>query len=376
MIDLGMQLVARHQAQNAADAAALAGATALSVDSYTDRSDSGPAKQAALAVAASNRVWGESPAVTAADVTFPVCPDSFEAGPSAPPKLACVNVAVYRDAEHNNPLSTFFGQMFGVNTAGVAATATAEAKEGNATDCLKPLAIPDRWLERYPVAAPWSATAAFDKWDPSNPSVLLVPPDSYASPTPLASGTGLTMTADFGREILLTPGSVGTPISLIQPWQYLPVQIPGSVYGNDLRGNIEQCAAVPVAIGDRLNLVTGSVSGTVASALQTLVDRDPGARWNPATRRIEGSCADTLPRCASMSPRLIAVALYDPNDLADRSRAGATSILVRNIVGLFVDSVSGTNATAHITRHPGKVLATAIRLTDASSFLRASLLVE
>ena len=77
-----------------------------------------------------------------------------------------------------------------------------------------------------------------------------------------------------------------------------------------------------------------------------------------------------------MSPRLIALAVYDPGDLADASRTGATSLLVRNLVGFFIDSVSGTNATGHITRHPGRNQTTATRLIDGSSFLRASLLVE
>ena len=36
-IDVGMMMTARAQAQNSADAGALAGATALVMDSYTDR---------------------------------------------------------------------------------------------------------------------------------------------------------------------------------------------------------------------------------------------------------------------------------------------------------------------------------------------------
>ena len=376
VVDLGLQLVARHQIQTSADAAALAAATALSFESYTDRTDSGPAKRTALAVATTNTVWGQAPAVAAADVTFPVCADSFEAGPSAPPKLACVNVAVYRDGAHSNPLATMFAQLAGVNTAGVAAAATAESKEGNATDCLKPLAVPDRWIERYPASGSWTPTSTFDKWNPSSPSTLLSPPDSYAAPTALSSGSGLTMTNAFGTQVVVTPGSTAQPVSPISPWKYLPVQIPGSLYGTDIRQNIEQCAGAMVAIGDRLTIGPGGVSGVVATALQTLVTRDPGARWDAATQRIVASCADAIPRCASMSPRLIALAVYDPGDLADASRAGATSLLVRNIVGFFIDSVSGTNATGHITRHPGRNQTTAIRLIDGSSFLRASLLVE
>jgi hypothetical protein len=348
----------------------------MAFDNYADRTDSGPAKSTAVAIAGANRVWGQRPAITSADVAFPVCGDSFEAGPSAPVKLACIQVTAFRNQEHGNPLSTIFAQWFGVQTAGVAARATAEAKEGNATDCLKPLAMPDRWVERSPVTASWSTTSTFNKWNPSNPTVLLAPPDSYTAATALASGSGLTITADLGTQVVLNPGTTAIPVSPVSPWRYLAVQIPASRYGNDTRANIEQCAAAPVGIGDRLNLQGGSVGAGVTAGLQILIARDPGASWNTVTRRIDGSCADATPRCASMSPRLVALPLYDLHDLADRSRTGVTSIRVTNIIGLFIESVSGTTVTGRLTTHPGLRQATALTLTDASSFLRASLLIE
>src|SRR4028118_9411 len=57
-IDVGMLMTARNQAQNSADAAALAGATALVFNSYTDRGASGPAVTNALAAARTNQVMG------------------------------------------------------------------------------------------------------------------------------------------------------------------------------------------------------------------------------------------------------------------------------------------------------------------------------
>ena len=47
-IDVGLFMTARSQAQNSADAGALAGATALAVNSFTDHTASGPAVQSAL----------------------------------------------------------------------------------------------------------------------------------------------------------------------------------------------------------------------------------------------------------------------------------------------------------------------------------------
>ena len=80
-----------------------------------------------------------------------------------------------------------------------------------------------------------------------------------------------------------------------------------------------------------------------------------------------------------MSPRVIAVPLYDPNDLATASHppsAGATSMLVRNFIGFFVESVSGSDVTGRITRHPGQINTGQLTLYDDSSFLRASMLVQ
>jgi hypothetical protein len=373
-IDYGMLLVGRSQIQTAADAGALAGATALAFDSFSDRTNSGPAKAAALGVATANTVAGAPPSVTTADISFPACPDSFAAGPSVPPNLACVRVNVYRTLERGNPLPSFFGQMLGVTSSDVTATAVAQARAANATNCLKPLAIPDRWTERSPAAAVWTAGLTFEKWDPADTTMLLVPPDSYSAPRPTASGTGLTMSgADgVGTRVVIEESAVATGP---QPWRYRAVQIPGSMLAG-FRNNIEECARSTVSIGDRLPLQAGVTAGDAAVAMQTLINRDPGATWNATLLDVQGSCADAVPSCGALSPRIIAVPLYDPSDYADAARAGATSVLVRNIVGLFVESVSGTSITARIVRHPGTIRSSAPGVIDASAFLRTVLLVE
>ena len=70
-VDVGMFMVARTQAQNSADAGALAGAVALVFDDYTDHSATGAAVQSALGAAGLNQVMGDSVSVTPADITFP-----------------------------------------------------------------------------------------------------------------------------------------------------------------------------------------------------------------------------------------------------------------------------------------------------------------
>src|SRR3954449_9312239 len=69
-IDVGMLMTARNQAQNSADAGALAGATALVFDEYDNRTTTGPAVTSALAAARANGVMRQTVSVTPADVKF------------------------------------------------------------------------------------------------------------------------------------------------------------------------------------------------------------------------------------------------------------------------------------------------------------------
>jgi Flp pilus assembly protein TadG len=69
-IDVGMLMTARSQAQNAADAGALAGATALIYDNWDDRSPTGPAVTNAVNASLQNKVMSGNVSVGPADVEF------------------------------------------------------------------------------------------------------------------------------------------------------------------------------------------------------------------------------------------------------------------------------------------------------------------
>ena len=386
VIDYGVQLLGRSETQNVADAAALAGATALAYDDYGDRTAGGAAEAAAKAVAARNAVWDGTAAVdVVADVS---CADSWVWGRSAPPRLACIEVTASRDTAHGNPLPTYIAQLMGIRNSNINATAIGEAEDANSTDCLRPIAIPDRWQENYPAAAAWSGTSQFDRYDPMTGMLLpLNARDSYTAPDGLDAGTGMTMSDQFGVEVTLSAGSISTPVTTIKSWQYLPIQIPGSQWGADaVRNNTASCASssttkAPVSIGTRVHFATGdpvSDASLIASALRDLINRDPGAVWDAANHRVSASCADALPACASISPRIIAIGLYDPDDLAAAAYGGApTGVLLQNFIGFFVESVNGTDITGRIVRHPGQIdTNTLYPLYDDSSFLRASMLVQ
>ena len=65
VVDYGVMWVGRGQAQNAADAGALAGAVAMAFDAngWTDRTPTGPARASALRMAQQNSIWGQPPNV-------------------------------------------------------------------------------------------------------------------------------------------------------------------------------------------------------------------------------------------------------------------------------------------------------------------------
>src|SRR5262249_9989050 len=145
-IDVGMLMTSRNQAQNSADASALAGATALVFDDWNDRSPSGPAVRNALAAAGQNQVMSGNVAITPSAVVFLADP----AGNNDR-----VKSTVYRDAAHNNALSTLVAQYFGIATVDISATATAEATPANSETCVKPFTIPDKWQEN--TSPPWDS---------------------------------------------------------------------------------------------------------------------------------------------------------------------------------------------------------------------------
>src|SRR5262245_19017225 len=144
-IDVGMLMTSRNQAQNSADAGALAGASALVYDDFNNRTPSGAAVTNSLAAARANEVMRGTVSVTSGDVEFPN--DSFGQPDQA-------KVTVYRQAARGNPVSTLVAQFFGFRTADIAATATAEASPAAGAICVKPWTIPDRWIERQ--TAPWA----------------------------------------------------------------------------------------------------------------------------------------------------------------------------------------------------------------------------
>ena len=368
VIDYGVLWVSRGQAQNAADAAALAGAVALSYDDPNDRTDAGAAKRNALNVALAHNVWGQPPTVTMADITFPPCPDDGS--------NSCIRVNVFRPG-----LPTFFARLAGVNTQNTRATATAKAGYGNATDCLKPFAVADRWDERLPLpVVPWSQASTFDKYYKQGNEVLTYPdPDYYEPPTSSSVGTGFhpynldgTRSDLYGTPLAL---KFGNPAQSLQQgisagwYMLLALQGPG---GSDVRDAIAGCVGAVYKIGDPIPNQTGVQAGPVDQGMSDLINKDPGAYWDLQTKSVKGSAF-------SISPRIVAIPLFNPDTFLASDPEGheTSTIVVTNVLGFFVESMGSQagDVNGYLCALPGN-FATGSTVGNASSFLRTIQLIR
>ena len=318
-IDVGMLMTSRNQAQNAADAGALAGATALFFDDYDDRSTGGPAVTQAIAAAKQNDVMSVDVNVGPGDVTFPV-------GPSGLNNRVQVDV----DATVDNWIAAFFNMP----TTDIVATATAEASKANAMSCVKPFTIPDRWIEKQTPG--WDADDAFDAFD--NKGKPLANPDIYI-PADQPGYTGYNMDRDRGLRLMIRAGT-GNDIT---PSFYFSLAIGGVTGGDEYRWNIEHCNTTLMTWGQVLTQEPGNMMGPTVSGAEQLYTQDPNAYWDAASQNVKGSAF-------ARSPRVFAIPLYDPNYYDQNKREGrAADLKVANWIGFFLEDIQGNNIYGRIT---------------------------
>jgi Flp pilus assembly protein TadG len=330
-IDVGMLMTARNQAQNSADAGALAGATALAFDSWTDRTPTGPAVTSSIAGAQANAVMAGTVSVGAADVAFLNDPVSGDANR--------VQVTVRRTASRGNPVSTLVAQYFGIRTADIIATATAEAAAANSMTCVKPFTIPDKWSEKQ--TPPWDTGDTFDRWKKQGGSVILVAnPDVYV---PQYTGgvanpgyTGYNTEANRGMQLVLR-SNTGTNI---QPSFYFSLAMTNDTGGDDYRWNIANCNTTTYKWGDALIQEPGAKEGPTIQGILDLIARDPGAYWESSPC----NCVKNSAFPERKSPRIFPIPLYDP-DYYDNGKANGrtASLVTANWIGYFVERVQGSS---------------------------------
>jgi hypothetical protein len=162
---------------------------------------------------------------------------------------------------------------------------------------------------------------------------------------------------------------------IITPSQFVSVVVPRTD-GGGFSSNLTSCNGQSVYIGDTLAPDNaGGLDVQAATAAAARRAQDPGASWNPQLR-IKNSCAVSNPPCAMMSPRLVALPLFDV-DLFETTRhdAGGPVIRVVNFVGFFIDQVpTSASISGYLATYPGRIDTTRPQVPYLSAFLRAGVL--
>ena len=323
-IDVGMFMTARAQAQNAADAGALAGAVALAFDDFDNRTASGPAVQNAIQAASANQVMARVVSVTPGDVTFPNDPNG---------RPTWVHVEVFRTEARGNPVATLMGTLLHRNWVDVRAIATAQAAPANAETCVKPFTIPDKWVEKQ--TGSWDPDDTFDLYD--NHGQPLANPDVYI-PSDQPGYTGYNAERDKGTQLVLKAAQGEN----IAPSFYNPIAIGTSSGGEDYRWNIENCNTTVMGFGDPLVSEPGNMVGPTKQGTDALIAKDPDAYWDSTNNRVVSSMHP--------SPRVAIIPVYDPVYYAEgKHNSRNADLKVVNYIGFFIEGMQGNSVMGRIT---------------------------
>jgi len=294
-IDGALLLTTRTQLHNAADAAALAGASGL-IEGSEDI-----ATQRALDYASHNTAVQETRVpvlITSEDVTFP--------------EANVIRVQTHRTQATGDALRTFFYKVISPFTsADVTAVAAAKAYDVCNSNCLRPWAIPDRW-------------------DDANDNGLYDEGEIYDP-----EGTGYVAPIDVGTTVVL---KTGNPAKAISPGIFYPINFPpldneegmNPLTGGDwYREWISGCEPYLVGIGDRLQLEPGNMVGPTTQGMEDLIAQDPSASWDDVNKTIVNSAF-------GMSPRIGLVPFFDPT-LPPAS--GRNWVTVTKLGAFFIESI-------------------------------------
>jgi hypothetical protein len=324
-IDVGMLMTARSQAQNSADAGALAGATALYYDDYDDRTPTGPAVTSAINAAEANLVMSNTVVVKPEDVKFP---NDALGQPNR------VQVTVRRTVD------TLIAQFFGMATADIAAQATAEVSPANAMTCVKPFTIPDKWVEVQ--NPPWDGDDTYDAFDNKGnplPKADLYIPAVDANGNANPEYTGYNNEAQRGQRLVIR-AATGTNITVSF---YFSLSLFGVTGGDEYRWNIDNCNTGIMNYGEPLVQEPGAMAGPTIQGIEALIAKDPDARWDNSTNDITGS------KYNGQSPRVFPIPLYDPIFYDSGKRNGRMADLkVANWIGFFAEEVVGNGIYGRI----------------------------
>ncbi|MFN7979727.1 MAG: pilus assembly protein TadG-related protein [Vicinamibacterales bacterium] len=383
VVDYGILWTARRQIQNTADAAAMAAALSLA---FYAPGDLARARANAYTAVNANKVWGQAASMEDNDVSFAACP-SGSVG-----RGACVRVQVYRNEDHQSPLPTIFGSLVGVNEQGVRATATAQVLYGDSADCVKPVAVPDRWTELFNNQGPagWDPLDTFQRYQ--NNGRLIPGGDLYVPPAGVGNnGSGYTrdtagvVAGSYGVQARFEPQR-----QLNQPAgdrQFIPVRIsPGANGPMDMLQDFADCSSRVISPGMDLEVEPANATMPTREGVAALVDADLNAYWDPALNGgrggVAGGCMAT--GGCTVSPRIVPLVAFDPDEW-DQDRVdssghghhghGRSEVTVTRLLGFFVESYEAPYMVGRFMGYPAAPR-TAMTSDPQSSFIISVALVR
>lgn len=295
-IDLGILMVARGEAQRAADAAAHAGAAYLF---RNDDATEDEIKNAAIQAGEQNLVRGGLVSITGTDVE--VLWDEEK-----------VRARVYRTEDRENPVGTLFARVLGIGQVGVSASAAAELWPADAAQCVWPFAVPDKWCTEESLA---DGTCPFGAYsDALDGTETWEDGDWYTSWQEADANGYWTGYADddYGKLMLIKPQS---PSGSLQPGWYFPFDV-GSGAAS-YRDAISGCTSgdLEFRIGGTLETENGNMVGPTEQGFNDLLTEYPDAWWNPTLKCDDAgnpACGGTDGNPEHIDARTRPIVLFDP----------------------------------------------------------------
>lgn len=324
-IDLGMLFVARSEAQRAADAGALAGASAfLEMD---PAEAAAPAETRATDYATRNALRGSM--IDPGEVTVDVV--------TADEK---VRVWVNRDG-----IPTWFARVIGISDVPVGAMAAAQASGAGSAKCMKPFAVPDIWHDADDDENGdhvWDEGESWEFEPGEGDFYKRYSEGGSGDMTGYGSDWRSDVENDYGRQIDIKPTDPNSEFTL-EPSVFFPFRLPtdpdqescdqgggGSQPsgGATYRRNICSCNQSSVELGEPYEVQTGNMVGPTYQGIDELISEDPNATWTNG--EVTGSKFDDW----MQSPRVVKIALFNPEQVTG---PGMQEIEFNNFALMFIE---------------------------------------
>jgi hypothetical protein len=310
-IDMSLIQLAKTQLQNAADAAAIAGAIAMA-DAVGSQAAgvAGAITYAGLNTAVQD--VDRPVIITSADVTFP--------------EANRIRVETHRTQADGDPVQLYFLKVLNPvlnNLGDVKAVASASVFPVSSTDCLKPWCFPDKWDDT-------DNDSLYDVGEFYDPEI-----------------TGYKVPDHIGVQIVLKLNS--SQSSPRMGWFYAvdfaPINTgePVITGADAYREYIWSCEPFMISIGDQLQVEPGNMIGPTAQGVADLIAVDPNAYWEASSGTVQGSDFPS-------SPRIIKVATFDPSVGIQTDSNGRDYLTVVKIVVVFVEDVQGKEVIGRFMR--------------------------